>query len=62
MICVIDATSFLKVVSPVLLQKKSISVAIKIMNALDTDVAVFGQYWKHAQFTVEGRPYEGDNK
>ena len=42
--------------------KKSISVAIKIMNALDTDVVVFGQYWKHAQFTVESRPYEGDNK
>ena len=47
---------------PSTIAKKSIGVAIKIMNALDTDAAVFGQYWKHAQFTVEGKPYEGDNK
>lgn len=47
---------------PSTIAKKSIGVSIKIMNALDTDVAVFGQYWKHAQFAVEGKPYEGDSK
>ena len=35
---------------PSTIAKKSISVAIKIMNALDTDVAVFGQYWKHTVY------------
>lgn len=45
---------------PSTIAKKSIGVAIKIMNVLDTDCPAYGYYWKHAKFKVEGKPYEGD--
>lgn len=44
---------------PSTIARKSINVAIKIMNAIDKDIAVYGRYWKHAPFKVEGKPYDG---
>lgn len=46
---------------PGTIAKKSIHVAVKLLGALDKDFPVYGYYWKHAKFKVEGRPYEGDN-
>ena len=46
---------------PGTIAKKSIHVAVKILDALDKDFPVYGYYWKHAKFKVEGKPYEGDN-
>lgn len=47
---------------PGTIAKKSIHVAVKLLDALDKDFPVYGYYWKHAKFKVEGKPYEGDNK
>lgn len=47
---------------PGTIAKKSIHVAVKVFDALDKDFPVYGYYWKHAKFKVEGKPYEGDNK
>ena len=46
---------------PGTIAKKSIHVAVKLLGALDKDFPVYGYYWKHAKFKVEGKPYEGDN-
>ena len=46
---------------PGTIAKKSIHIAVTLLDALDKDFPVYGYYWKHAKFKVEGKPYEGDN-
>lgn len=42
---------------PSTIVKKSIHVAVKLIDALDKDFPVYGYYWKHAKFKVEGKSY-----
>lgn len=42
---------------PSTIASKTIRVATRIMNVLDTDTPEYGYYWKRGKFKVEGKPY-----
>lgn len=44
---------------PSIIAKKSIHVAIKLMEALDANMPAYGYYWKQEKFRVNRKAYEG---